>query len=48
MSRRPFPAVYADEDGETGLTATVKAEPNQLEPFKLVEVKAKKAERNRD
>jgi hypothetical protein len=31
----PFPAKYADEDANTGLTATVKAEPNTLEPFKL-------------
>jgi hypothetical protein len=32
----PFPAQYMDEDGETGLIATVKTEPTQLEPFKLV------------
>ena len=31
----PFPAKYADEDANTGLTATVKAEPTTLEPFKL-------------
>jgi hypothetical protein len=31
----PFSADYMDEDGETGLTATVKTEPTQLEPFKL-------------
>ncbi len=30
----PFPEKYLDEDG-SGLTATVKAEPNQLEPFRL-------------
>lgn len=30
----PYPPKYADEDG-SGLTATVKAEPNQLEPFRL-------------
>ena len=32
----PFPAKYADIDGDTGLTATVKPEPNKLEPFRLV------------
>ena len=32
----PFPAIYSDEEGDTGLTATVKSEPTQLEPFKLV------------
>lgn len=31
----PFPSKYLDEDG-SGLTATVKAEPNQLEPFRLL------------
>ena len=31
----PFPAKYADTDGDTGLTATVKAEPNTLPAFKL-------------
>jgi len=31
----PFPAKYVDEDGYTGLTATVLAEPTTLEPFKL-------------
>ena len=31
----PFPGKYADEDANTGLTATVKAEPTTLEPFKL-------------
>ncbi len=31
----PFAARYRDDDGDTGLTATVKAEPNQLEPFRL-------------
>lgn len=31
----PFPAKYADEDANTGLTATVKAESTNLEPFKL-------------
>ncbi len=30
----PFPAIYTDEDGDTGLTATVKGEPTQVE-FKL-------------
>jgi hypothetical protein len=37
-AKLPFPAIYTDEDGETGLTATVKAESTQLEPFKLVVV----------
>jgi hypothetical protein len=37
-SKLPFAAIYMDEDGETGLTATVKAEATQLEPFKLVAV----------
>ncbi len=32
----PFPASYLEEDGATGLTATVKAESNTLPPFKLV------------
>lgn len=31
----PFPARYSDEDGNTGLTAKVLAEPTTLEPFKL-------------
>ena len=30
----PFPAKYLDEDS-SGLTATVKADTNQLEPFRL-------------
>jgi hypothetical protein len=34
-SALPFPAKYADTDGDTGLTATVKAEPNTLAAFKL-------------
>lgn len=32
----PFPPIYMEEDGDTGLTATVKAETTPLEPFKLV------------
>lgn len=32
----PFPEIFANEDGATGLTATVKSEATQLEPFKLV------------
>ena len=32
----PYPARYADADGDSGLNATVKAEPTTLEPFKLV------------
>jgi hypothetical protein len=31
----PFSRKYRDYDGETGLTATIKAEPTQLEPFRL-------------
>ena len=31
----PVPAKYRDEEGNTGLTATVKSGPNQLEPFRL-------------
>ena len=31
----PFAAKYREYDGETGLTATVKAGPTQLEPFRL-------------
>jgi hypothetical protein len=31
----PFNARYTDDDGDTGLTATIKAEPNNLEPFRL-------------
>ena len=35
----PYPPKYADSDGDSGLNATVKAEPNTLEPFKLVVAK---------
>lgn len=38
----PFPASYMDEDGDTGLTASVKPSDNELEPFKLVPVKKDK------
>lgn len=31
----PFATKYTDDDGETGLTATVKTEPTELEPFRL-------------
>ena len=31
----PFAEKYRAEDGETGLTATVKSEPTELEPFHL-------------
>jgi hypothetical protein len=31
----PFATRYTDDDGETGLTATVKSEPIELEPFRL-------------
>jgi hypothetical protein len=44
----PFPAEYMDEDGETGLTATVKAEATQLEPFKLVAVARSKSGQTRN
>jgi hypothetical protein len=48
-TKLPFSAAYMDEDGETGLTATVKAEPTQLEPFKLVAVAGLgPKDRNRD
>jgi hypothetical protein len=35
----PFAQIYMDEDGNTGLTATVKAEPTQLTPFRLEDPK---------
>ncbi|MDR3635061.1 MAG: hypothetical protein P4L84_14750 [Isosphaeraceae bacterium] len=45
----PFPVIYTEEDGETGLTATVKSEPTQLEPFKLAPPQAdSKSRRDRD
>ena len=31
----PFAPQFMDADGDTGLTATIKPEPNTLEPFKL-------------
>jgi len=31
----PFASKYREYDGETGLTATIVAEPTQLEPFRL-------------
>ena len=31
----PFASRYREYDGATGLTATIKAEPTQLEPFRL-------------
>lgn len=46
----PFPAQYLDEDNSE-LTATVKAEPNDLPPFKLSKAtpgKSKTASRGRD
>jgi hypothetical protein len=33
--RLPFASKYREYDGETGLTATIPAEPTQLEPFRL-------------
>jgi hypothetical protein len=33
--RLPFASKYSEYDGETGLTATIKSEPTQLEPFRL-------------
>ena len=45
----PFPARYTDEDGNTGLTATVQTGPTTLEPFKLTaEAPAQGGSRNRD
>jgi hypothetical protein len=43
LKNLPFSAAYMDEDGDTGLTATIKPSENQLEPFKLVDVKKAKA-----
>jgi hypothetical protein len=31
----PFASKYREYDGNTGLTATIKAEPTELEPFRL-------------
>ena len=31
----PFAAKYREYDGETGLTATIRAQPTELEPFRL-------------
>lgn len=31
----PFATKYTDDDGDTGLTVTIKAEPTELEPFRL-------------
>jgi hypothetical protein len=31
----PFDSKYREYDGNTGLTATIKAEPTQLDPFRL-------------
>lgn len=31
----PFAAKYREYDGETGLTATIRAEPTEIPPFKL-------------
>ena len=33
----PFPSKYGEYDGETGLTATIRSEPTQLEPFRLAD-----------
>jgi hypothetical protein len=33
----PFPSRYGEYDGETGLTATIRSEPTQLEPFRLAD-----------
>lgn len=35
----PFSPTYMDEDGNSGLTAVVKAEPTQLEPFRLADAR---------
>jgi hypothetical protein len=47
-TKLPFASKYMDEDGDTGLTATVKAEPNTLPPFKLEAAKAEPSRRERD
>jgi hypothetical protein len=44
----PFDAKYTDEDGNTDLTATVKAEPTTLEPFKLERARAAGSKRSND
>jgi hypothetical protein len=45
----PFPQSYLDEDGETGLVATVKTEATELEPFRLVATaKSTATDRGRD
>ncbi len=42
----PFPGKYTDEDSSE-LTATVKPEPNQLEPFKLTNTPPKSSSKRR-
>jgi hypothetical protein len=44
----PFSAKYTDEDGDTGLTATVKAEPTTVPPFKLEQATAAVSSRGRE
>lgn len=39
----PFSPQFMDADGDTGLTATIKSEPNTLEPFKLTPPASTKA-----
>jgi predicted small lipoprotein YifL len=44
----PFSAKYMDEDGDTGLTATVKPEPTTVPTFKLEPAKSAAPPRGRD
>jgi len=44
----PFASSYTDIDGDTGLTATVKAEATTIPPFQLTAKSAPKADRGRD
>jgi hypothetical protein len=44
----PFPSAFADPDGSSGLTATVKAEPTTLPPLKLSAENPKARTRDND
>ncbi len=48
LKNLPFPASYMDEDGDTGLTASVKPSENKLDPFKLVPPRKEVDDRRRD
>jgi hypothetical protein len=48
LKNLPFPASYMDEDGDTGLTASVKPSENQLEPLKLVPPRKEVDDHRRD